>query len=534
VIATLAGMAALAAATLASEDLACLAAGLLSREGRIAPAAAIGGCAAGIAIGDMGLWAAGRLIGPRVLAWKSIARRIPPAARGRAAAWLGDHLALSIFAARFAPGSRTAFFVLAGVTGQPAGPMALWTALAALVWTPLLVGAAALAGEALAPLLRGATAAGLAAAVLLPAGFVLWRRRPPRSARPFRVPASLARLIRWEYWPAWVLYLLLVPWIALLALRHRGFGTVASANPGIPGGGFVGESKSAILEGLASDAVLPFVLLGPGDPGARLRQLTGSMKTRGWDWPLVLKPDAGQRGTAVRVIRDAAQAAAYLARHPAAVMAQVYHPGPFEAGIFYCRMPGETRGRIFSITDKVFPIIHGDGRRNLEDLIDDHPRHRLQASVFLRRLGEGARRVPAAGEAVRLAESGNHCQGTMFRDGGRLLTPELEASVDAIARSHPGFFFGRFDVRYACEEELKAGRGFGIVELNGVTSESTNIYDPSWSVWRAWRTLARQWDVLFRIGAANRRAGHQATRGSELLRAAWNHRRHPSLGQPAD
>lgn len=73
------------------------------------------------------------------------------------------------------------------------------------------------------------------------------------------------------------------------------------------------------------------------------------------------------------------------------------------------------------------------------------------------------------------------------------------------ARRFGGFFVGRFDVRYSDEAEFRAGRGFAIVELNGVASESTNLYDPAWPLWRAYRTLFRQWALLFRIRDANRR-----------------------------
>ena len=92
--------------------------------------------------------------------------------------------------------------------------------------------------------------------------------------------------------------------------------------------------------------------------------------------------------------------------------------------------------------------------------------------------------MPAAGEAVRLARAGNHCQGTEFRDGRHLHTPALEAAVDAIARRIDGFYFGRFDVRYASPEALARGEGFAIVELNGVTSEATHVYDPDGSLAR--------------------------------------------------
>jgi len=62
-------------------------------------------------------------------------------------------------------------------------------------------------------------------------------------------------------------------------------------NPGISTGGLVGESKSAIL-GLFGDA--PEI--------ARFRLCAGHgelapwMDEHGLDWPVVLKPDRGERG----------------------------------------------------------------------------------------------------------------------------------------------------------------------------------------------------------------------------------------------
>ncbi|WP_410962843.1 hypothetical protein, partial [Salmonella sp. SAL4446] len=72
--------------------------------------------------------------------------------------------------------------------------------------------------------------------------------------------------------------------------------------------------------------------------------------------------------------------------------------------------------------------------------------------------------------------------------------------------------------RYTDREAFQAGRDLSIVELNGVTSESTNLYDPSWSLLAAYRTLFRQWALLYQIGDANRRRGHAAASVQELLR----------------
>ncbi|MGE5815879.1 MAG: hypothetical protein ACM36C_15425, partial [Acidobacteriota bacterium] len=86
-----------------------------------------------------------------------------------------------------------------------------------------------------------------------------------------------------------------------------------------------------------------------------------------------------------------------------------------------------------------------------------------------------------------------------------------ESRIDAIARAYPGFFIGRFDVRYRAPESFKAGQDLAIVELNGATAEATDIYDPSRSLWTAYRALFYQWKLVFEIGSANRARGAAVT-----------------------
>jgi hypothetical protein len=109
-------------------------------------------------------------------------------------------------------------------------------------------------------------------------------------------------------------------------------------------------------------------------------------------------------------------------------------------------------------------------------------------------------------------EAGNHCQGCIFLDGSDLLTDPLRQAFDAISQKLPGFYVGRYDIRYESDTELRAGRGFKIIELNGAASEATNIYDASNSIWSAYATLYRQWEIVYRIGAENRRRGKRVTR----------------------
>jgi hypothetical protein len=105
----------------------------------------------------------------------------------------------------------------------------------------------------------------------------------------------------------------------------------------------------------------------------------------------------------------------------------------------------------------------------------------------------------------------------MFLDGEALITPELVASIDGIARQTSGFYFGRFDIRYSDVDALKAGRGFQIVELNGLLSESTNIYDPNMGFFRAQGILRHQWQWAYRIGQAMRPRGARNPALAEIL-----------------
>ena len=513
-------------ATFASEDLTCVATGLVIQRGQLGVTEGILACTLGIFVGDVGLWAIGRLFGRAALAWPWAARRLQHHTLGDARVWLDRHAAGAIVGSRFLPGTRFALYVMSGILRMPVAVFSLWAFIAALLWTPTIVLLTATLGDAFVgrftPLLGAGWTARLAAgAVAL--GLLQGVRMLVTKPRRVRLAARVARSLRWEFWPMWLFYAPVTIWIVLLAIWHRGLTTITAANPGMPDGGTVGESKFDILEKLPRECTIPSALVPAGTVGRRMRALAGHIERNGWLFPLVLKPDVGQRGVGVRLARNWEDASGYLAQVTEAVLVQPYHPGPFEAGVFYYRTPGCARGRIFSITDKHFPVLVGDGESTIENLVWTHPRYRLQGATFVERHRGLLTRVLAAGERFPLAMAGNHAQGTLFRDGGHLMTPALEKRIDEIARAYSGFYIGRFDIRYTDVEAFKAGRDLAIVELNGATGESTNIYDPDGSLFRAYRLLFRQWALVFTIGAANRAAGAPVSSAGRLLELVRAH-----------
>jgi hypothetical protein len=345
-------------------------------------------------------------------------------------------------------------------------------------------------------------------------------------------------LSRFEFWPASAFYLPLWPWIAWLAVRHRGLRLPLLANPGIPAGGLVGEAKSqvfAALGGAERATLAPYTTLDRA--GAAISQLPAAeaaMALAGLSYPIVAKPDLGCRGAGVRPVRNAAELLAYLEGFPAGerLILQQLVDAEGEAGVFYVRRPGDRHGRIVSLTLKYFPHVTGDGEATIAQLIRRDPRAGRVPHLYLPRFADRLDQVPEPGERLRLVFAGNHCRGAIFRDGGAYVTEALTRRFDRIADCIDGFHFGRFDIRFADFAALRRGCGFTIIELNGAGAEATHIWDSRMTLRGAWAALMRQYALLFEIGAANRRRGHRAESLWRLLRR-WRREKRAVARYPA-
>lgn len=514
VLATLAFFALVWAASMLSEDLTCIGVGLLVARGQVDFGTGVAAAVFALWSGDLLLFGAGRLAARRLRAesrWPRLHDRLRQSG------------SVAIFASRFVPGSRLPLYLAAGGLGFPALRFAAVLLVAALVWTPVVVGVSARVGAAAAQQLDewrwGALAVvlGLWLALRWTPQLVTFRGRRMLWGR-------LRRLTNWEFWPWWILYQPVWLRVAALLLRHRSARLVTAANPGILGGGLVGESKWKIVaplqdrvpDRIASTAFLP----ARERPAARRARVESFMTRRDLDYPIVIKPDEGERGFGVTIVRRAGELDGALAAMRREALAQEYVPGA-EFGVFYVRFPDRDAGELFSITEKCPLQVAGDGVRTLERLILDDPRAQYLAALHLEQNADRAHWVPAAGEVVALTELGTHSRGALFFDGGHLETTALRSAVDRVARALPGFYFGRFDLRAPDRGALQRGE-FKIVELNGVTAEATHIYDPRYRVGDAVRVLCRQWELAVEVAAANRRAGAPLTPYRTLADLVWH------------
>lgn len=237
------------------------------------------------------------------------------------------------------------------------------------------------------------------------------------------------------------------------------------------------------------------------------------------DFPLIAKPDRGERGVGVSLVKDKNELNKYTINAKSDFLIQEYIDNPYEAGLFYYRIPGQSSGVIPSLVIKSFLTVVGDGDSSIRDLISQMPRARLVAANLLQRSDINSNEVLPFGTIKILEPIGNHNRGTEFLDGNNLRNQELVYFFDALCCHIPHFHYGRFDLRAPSEEDFKKGWGIKILEVNGVNAEPAHIYDPNAKFWMGVSTLLHHWKIIFTISMVNKKEGFKPASFS----TAWRH-----------
>ncbi len=378
--------------TFVQEDVPTVSAALLAAAGSLSWQVGFLGVFLGIWMGDALLYLLARGFGRPLLQYAWTKRFFEPAAVMRSEHWFSERGTWLLLSSRFVPGTRLPTYLAAGFLRLPFARFLLATGTAVAVWTAGIFLLAKTFGPDLLRWLQRWNSGGWAILLLVLALVLAIRFAGKLLQKNFRrrIEAAFGRWTQWEFWPAWLFYVPVGANYLRLALKYRGFTVPTAANPGIFSGGFVGESKIATLRDLTATSpefTAEAHLLEGSTPTARLAFLHRHCEEHRINYPFILKPDVGQRGVGVKLIRSPEQASAYLQQTAAPLVVQRYAPGPKEIGVFYYRFPHEAHGRIFAITEKIFPTITGDGQRTVEELVWSDARARLVAEKYLQRLG---------------------------------------------------------------------------------------------------------------------------------------------------
>lgn len=268
-------------------------------------------------------------------------------------------------------------------------------------------------------------------------------------------------------------------------------------------GGMFGESKYEVMKQVPEDVKPKTILIPyPTSVDFVMKQLA----LHNLSFPLIFKPDLGERGYRVKKIVNRDDIGAYLKVINMPFLVQEYISLPLEFGVFYVRYPGESKGRVTSIVGKEMLFVVGDGIQTLRELILNKDRAKLQWETLRRIYQSRLEEIIARNCRIELVSIGNHCLGTTFLNSNHLITDRLSNAFDAISRSVDGFYFGRFDLRTASHADLEEGRVM-IMELNGCGAEPAHIYQPGFPLAKAMRVLFRHWSDIYRVSTENHRRG---------------------------
>jgi hypothetical protein len=286
--------------------------------------------------------------------------------------------------------------------------------------------------------------------------------------------------------------------------KARSFFFFNAANPLIKNAGFLMESKKEIYD-IIPPQYIPKTLFFKN--GTAVDDILKTVADSNISFPCIAKPDIGYKGMGVEKIFALADIAVYSGKINMNFLVQEFIPYPEEVGIFYCRMPDKPNGFISGIVAKEFLIVKGDGVSTLTQLIEKDPRYHLQLKALEKIYGAGLQEVLQKDEAKNLVPYGNHARGAKFVDVSHWADDAFTKTFDAICKQIPEFYFGRLDIMYSNVEDLKAGKNFSIIELNGAGSEPTHIYDPRHSLFFAWQEIARHFKLLCSISIKNHKRG---------------------------
>ena len=310
--------------------------------------------------------------------------------------------------------------------------------------------------------------------------------------------------MNWEFWPMQIVYFPVYIQYLWLAAKARSLFFLLTTNPAINNGFLLDDPKYNTLQLVPPEYLPKMILIKKDDSFKHVKE---SMQEAEIRFPVILKPNIGYRGVLVKKITNENQLQDFIAKIPFDYLMQEYIDFPVEIGVFYYRFPNAESGEIPSITLKEFLKVTGDGKSTLSELLYKKPRAILQAKRLRKQFEKQWDAVIPEGAEVLLEGIGSHNRGTKFINAAALKDEALLQVFNTLNKKMNGFYFGRFDIRTASVADLKAGKNFKILEVNGVGAEPTHIYDPDYKLLKAWKELLLLWRIVYKIAIQNKKNG---------------------------
>lgn len=330
-----------------------------------------------------------------------------------------------------------------------------------------------------------------------------------------------------ENWPAPIFYLPVFIYYLYTSLRFRKLNYFSAVNPALKSGGMCGFSKAESYE-LIDRNYVPKTILKKKDHIKTKNDLEKDLLERQMSFPLIIKPDRGERGFLVNKVDSLNEAMVFLSKYEGTMdfLIQEYVDAELELGVFIMKTKGDWS--ISSLVSKKFLSVVGDGKSTLLELCHKLPRAEKYFLGGEHKKNFNETKVPEKGEKVILEHIGNHCRGTEFVNEKSHNKENLRSAFEPIVKSLKGLNYFRLDLRAENWKALEQGQ-FKVLEVNGVSAEPGHIYDPSMNLKQAYADLFFHWSKMSQIATEQLSMGAQTEPLKETLKNVLGHLKNKRL-----
>lgn len=336
---------------------------------------------------------------------------------------------------------------------------------------------------------------------------------PRREKRVQRYILAVESLVNKKYKGNWEKAPWLVQFFPLIVKFLPELKYAKAVNPGLDGfSGFMGTSKQSIVDRLNKNYRPDHVFFEEVPTYEELEQRFEQTHNKPISFPIICKPDIGERATGVIYIQNKAQLEEYLQNaEPNFHLEKFYDQKEF--ALSWTRDPQTGEYRIWSVIEKQIPCIVGDGKTSFRELLVHkieelelaHDRKEKILACYSR---EELDQILPEGEQKRIVKTASISYGTTFKkiEPTEMQTQQLRILVSQFIENPKGLYQGRFDLRAESFEELTEGNA-KIIELNGVGGMPMEIYESHLSVPEKYKLLFKYFSYILEIAKENVDAG---------------------------
>lgn len=317
-----------------------------------------------------------------------------------------------------------------------------------------------------------------------------------------------SRKMNWYNWffKRQRLYISVFPYVMKLGIKSRSFAFFLAVNPGVKNSGFVNSSKFSILKQIPTEYLPSQEFIEFGESKTKI--LERIRNNPGLGFPLIVKPDIGERGAGVRKVISEEELIQAIEEMNQNLIIQEFIDKKYEMCILYYRIPGEANGTITSIGMKEFLTVQGDGISTIDELVrsDKKLSDLINLEKYFMEHPESIGRIVRKNTVFKLTYVASRREGILFRNYNYLHSKEMDMFFDMLTSEINEFYYGRYDIKIDDFASLESGSGLKIIEINGVNGQPIHAYDHScFTANQRTQIMKYHWDIIYKISKINKK-----------------------------